>query len=662
MEIRKCIVLLIAMQISLLGYSQTQVQSRDVKRISGKAYLQSKGNLFEIREDAVLAQLKARKEQVSNDVKVLKVHSLGMLEIAVPDSIAVEEYVKVLDRTGDFEYVEFDTYLVPCMSVNDTQYSNQWGISHIHADVAWDITTGAPSVKVAVIDNDGFDLNHPDLYYGSDTYSNLSVSDYVSYVSPTDTTSKYVHGTRVAGIIAAKTNNGIGIAGIAGGNHSEGAKIIPYHAMTNSHVISAINNAISKGVKIINMSFITAESSSFNQAITNAYSNGVTMVCSTGRDGLSSIPYPASHEKTIAVGAVSADDLKASFSDYGEGIDLVAPGYNITSTVPVDSGYYKSDHGTSFAAPFVSGVVALMLSVSPNLTPNIIRDILRETATKVNSGLYYDYDSNGWNQYVGYGLVNALAAVYAATYPKIIGNHLISSTQSYSIDNVPTCCSVAWSLSNSYYNQNCLQQNYPSTNQCTITRSDLQNMMDATLTAYIIYNGDTIRTLNKSGIYAYSDFWGHYTSDNLSGDINYTHYFNVKPNTSTYVFSPNLYGGTVSFNNIGTIPTYWSFYSDLGRLYFTMPTNNNNIPIVINVNDGCGNFYLLYAAPQNYKNLNISVSDQTVNITIGGNSDITEDMDIVQPWTLEVRSATTGELKTLRSETSKSASDRKSVV
>ena len=156
MEIKKCIVLLIAMQISLLGYSQTQVQSRDVKRISGKAYLQSKGNLFEIREDAVLAQLKARKEQVSNDVKVLKVHSLGMLEIAVPDSIAVEEYVKVLDRTGDFEYVEFDTYLVPCMSVNDTQYSNQWGICHIHADVAWDITTGAPSVKVAVIDNDGF--------------------------------------------------------------------------------------------------------------------------------------------------------------------------------------------------------------------------------------------------------------------------------------------------------------------------------------------------------------------------------------------------------------------------------------------------------------------------------------------------------------------------
>lgn len=215
MEIKNCIALFLVMQVTFLCYSQTRVQSRDVKRIAGKAYLLSNGNQFEIREKVVLASLKAGKEQVSDDIKVIKSHSFGMLEIAVPDSITVEEYINILEKTDEFECVEFDTYSKPCMSANDEYYNNQWGLSRIHADMAWDITTGSPSVKVAVIEINGFELNHPDLYYGADTYANLSVSEYVNYEPeiPAPTSS---HGTLVAGIIGAKTNNSVGIAGIAG--------------------------------------------------------------------------------------------------------------------------------------------------------------------------------------------------------------------------------------------------------------------------------------------------------------------------------------------------------------------------------------------------------------------------------------------------------------
>lgn len=90
-------------------------------------------------------------------------------------------------------------------------------------------------------------------------------------------------------------------------------------------------------------------------------------------------------------------------------------------------------------------------------------------------------------------------------------SYIIQSTPSgvYSINNLPSIYTVSWSLSDSYYNQNCLQQNYPSQNQCTITRSSSYNMMNATLTAEIKYNGVTIQTLTKTGIYAYNDFWGN---------------------------------------------------------------------------------------------------------------------------------------------------------
>lgn len=263
---------------------------------------------------------------------------------------------------------------------------------------------------------------------------------------------------------------------------------------------------------------------------------------------------------------------------------------------------------------------------------------------------------NYWLNPNGYNIQNLSGLnPYGVSGP----SYIIQSTQSgvYSIDNLPSIYTVSWSLSDSYYNQNCLQQNYPSQNQCTITRSSSYNMMNATLTAEIKYNGVTIQTLTKTGIYAYNDFYGQYTSGNLSGTINYTHTFTVKPGYSTVVTSPNFIGATVSYDNIGTIPSNFYFEPTTWKLYFTMPTNNNGNPIVINVNDGCGNYYQLYALPLAYLYLEISNGNDEITVMLREEGDdSSKNLAIDQSWTVEVCNAVSGVVMTTRSSTDRSVS------
>lgn len=547
MKTIKYIALFIAMQVTLLCYSQTRVQSRDVKRIAGKAYLLSKGDQYEIREKVVLAKLKAEKKQVRDGIKVIKSHSFGMLEIAVPDDVSVEEYIVSLENTGDFEIVEFDTYIKSCMSPNDTYYNNQWGPGHIHADAAWEITTGSPSVKIAVIEDSGFELYHPDLNNGSDTYSNISVSEGVDYVFPFDFTPTGNHGTLVAGIIGAKTNNGIGIAGIAGGNNCEGSKIIPYHAISGSQTISAIRDAVDKGAKVINMSYSATENFFYNLALAYAHENGVTLVCSSGKTGDSIIAYPASSEYTIAVGAIDSSNDLAVGSNYGNGLDLVAPGDGIKST-SLNNGY-DYDDGTSFAAPHVSGVVALMLSVNPSLTPDEIRTILHNTTLKIKYGPNV-YNTSGWSQYYGYGLVNACEAVFKAMNNTISGSSLICSSSSgtYTISNLPSCCTVTWDINNSDFNIT------TSGNQCTVTYTGSQEYGIANLIASISYNNCSKQITKKI----------------VAGTPPLDAELLITGGDGSHVYwTSNLAGNTVDIEELFNIPIYYTQYE--ANLYRISP-------------------------------------------------------------------------------------------
>lgn len=622
------------MQVTLLCFSQTQVQSREVKRIAGKAYLLSNGNQYQIRENVVLARLKAGKKQVRNDIKLIKSHSFGMLEIAVPDSVKTEEYIATLEKTGEFEYVEFDTYSKPCMSPNDTYYHGQWALNHIDMDKAWEFTTGSPSVKIAVIEGDGFEQNHPDL--------NLSFSEGEDYVSGP---LAGAHGTLVAGIIGAKTNNWTGIAGIAGGNNSNGSKIIPYRALYASQGINAIYDAVAKGAKVINMSYTVNESSDYNQALTYAHNNGVTLVCASGNEYSPQIDFPASHEHTIAVGAIdSSNDLNPS-SNYGEGLDLVAPGVSIRSTARSNENYYGFIYGTSAAAPHVSGVVALMLSVNPNLTPNEIRTILHNTTTKIIKDTY-EYTS-GWCQFVGYGLINACGAVMSAKNFSISGPSTICSGSQniFSINDLPfnplsSDCTVTWSKDNNNFHLT------ESGKQCSVSYNGTPQYDVANLTATIRWKGRITNIVTKrivmhgtdlvvygeqdsyhssNGLFPYRSFTipANNGSRNIPERINREVFADkeslpinfIEDNTRDPVHPPvdlcgygitDINGGNrvylnsnrfdgmdISFSGFYS-PTY--FYQSGGYVSFDMPYNSPNYPVTLHAqSDGhCHDFCLTF--------------------------------------------------------------------
>ena len=233
---------------------------------------------------------------------------------------------------------------------------------------------------------------------------------------------------------------------------------------------------------------------------------------------------------------------------------------------------------------------------------------------------------------------------------KLVGKSLIANQQKYEVQQLVTGMSVEWSLSDSYYNQHCLQQNYPAANQCTITRDPYQNMMNATLTAIIKYNGVAIDTLTKTGLYAYNDFYGHYTCDTISGTIDYTHTFYVRPGYSTFISSPNLVNATVSYDPAGTTPLYLFLEPTQWRLSFTTPINNNGVPVILDIDDVLGNHYKLYAMPRGSFYFNIAYGDGYINVTLENDDEkALKTMAIEQPWSYEIRSASMGALKASKS-------------
>lgn len=279
------------------------------------------------------------------------------------------------------------------------------------------------------------DINDPQTGNKIDDDKNMLIDDWKGWNYDNNTnntiTSNY-HGTFVAGIIGAKTNNNLGIAGIVGGNNSIGGRIIPYCVGVQSPISSilddAIIDAIDKGARIIQLSLTIPFSQSVEDAIQYAINNNAIIVCASGNSGATSVGYPSSNSNVIAVGAIQQNLSRVFFSNYGDNLDIVAPGVDIYST-KLENAYDYSD-GTSFASPQVSGVAALILSVNPNLTGQEVRDIIEKTAQKVRPDLYnYQSDQshpNGtWNNEMGYGLVDAYAAVKMAKIPDTPADLLI---------------------------------------------------------------------------------------------------------------------------------------------------------------------------------------------------------------------------------------------
>ena len=645
-------VLLIALLLfSLACYAKEVTVDQVIEKTNNELYLLSHGERFLLDKTKILIKPKKSIESLKTDIKQVSKTKSGYIIAIVPEGYDVIEYVEKLRSTKEFETVEYlgggRIYFTPNDQEMPNVSSNYNYYNNIHAYNAWDITTGNPNIKVAILDT-GFQRDHEDLGYGNgnNNYSNVSYSlgyDYynnTSYNNPIDN-----HGSMVAGIIGAKANNGIGIAGITGGNFNKGVTMISYRLayyyngdefVLSEEMGNAIIQAVNDGADVINICLGISENSDTNSAIEYAYNHGVPIICAAGKANSTQVPYPASHPKTIAVGGI--DNFNIAFTELGIGLDIVAPGSLITSTT---ASSYGSDSGTSYAAPFVSGTVALMLSMNPSLTPTQIQNILNHTATKVSG---YTYNSYGWNSEVGYGMLNTFAAVLAACNPTIIEDTTLcyGSSATFSLNNLPSGLTVQWSITDGYGPSTPTIQT--SGNSCTIT-NNLSMTFSGKLNAKVYKSGNLIATLTKNLI-LYSDFYGQYTSGNLSGTIDYTHIFYVKPGYNTVISSPHLIGATASYGSSGTTPLYFSLDSTLGKLQFTMPTNNNGIPVWINIGDVCGNQLQLYAISQNSYYLNISYDGCNINISLNEEGDALRSHSIDQPWSYEIRSATRGDLIT----------------
>lgn len=261
-------------------------------------------------------------------------------------------------------------------------YDYQWVHDAVNTYEAWGVTTGSSSVKVAVIDT-GVLAKHEDL------------AGKVTVVDMTDQTHDSNddmdgHGTHVAGIIAATSDNGKGGAGIAPGVSILSLKVLLEDGGQDDWIAVAIGRAVEEGADIINMSLRSYHYSSVvNASIQDALSHGVTVIAAMGNDGSNSLCYPAAYDGVIAVAAVNSDFRRANFSNYGSWADIAAPGVDIMSTVKGensdDISAYELMDGTSMAAPVVSGVAALYLSKNPDILPAALEKKLEASVTKSGS-------------------------------------------------------------------------------------------------------------------------------------------------------------------------------------------------------------------------------------------------------------------------------------
>ncbi|HPN52011.1 MAG TPA: S8 family serine peptidase [Anaerolineaceae bacterium] len=345
----------------------------------------------------------------SGFIETLYESQIQVIEVPEGEELALMEKYKTDPRVA---YVEPDYIFKADMVPNDPSYGAQWGLGKINAPAAWDITTGDSSVIVAVLDS-GVDLDHPDL---ADKIVNGI--DYVDDDStPQDTNG---HGTHVAGIIGASSNNGIGITGV-----SWGARIMPVRVLDSngsgylSDIVSGINWACSNGAKVLNLSLGgRTDSESLKTAVDNAYASGCFVVASAGNCGdsyysyngctyMNQPSYPGAYDHVFAVAATTSSDGHASFSTQGSYVDIAAPGKDIYSTMYNNTYTYKD--GTSQAAPFVSGLAALILSIKPGFSPDQVRQVIESTAV--------DLGSVGVDDFYGVGRINILAALQSISLP-----------------------------------------------------------------------------------------------------------------------------------------------------------------------------------------------------------------------------------------------------
>ncbi len=344
------------------------------------------------------------KPGVSDDLKQEILTSLGLkvvdeipdihvLVVSAPGN-AISSIKASLSNNPSIDFVEDNAKLSPSFIPNDEYYDLQWHLEKISASEAWDKSTG-DGIIVAVLDS-GVDSSHSDL-------SEKLLQGYNFFDNDYDTSDVYGHGTKVAGVAGATTNNMIGISSIG-----YECSILPIRVTdTNGYayyslLAKGLTYAADEGAKVAVISFRIFGGSALSEAASYFMEKGGLVVAAGGNDrNYHSDP---DNPYIISVSATTSSDSRASYSSFGYYIDIAAPGSGIYTTIM--GGSYGSVSGTSFSAPLTAGLIALIFSANPSLTPIEVEQIIESTAV--------DLGSSGYDIYYGYGRIDASSALTEA--------------------------------------------------------------------------------------------------------------------------------------------------------------------------------------------------------------------------------------------------------
>ena len=344
-----------------------------------------------LEEDATKAEVKTAVEDAGATVDQ-SIGAIGTKVLQVPTA-EVDEAIDSLEDSPAIEYVEREVVLEATDTVpNDTLWQDQWGPRRVRAQRAWDATRGSSSVVVAVIDT-GVAYGHPDL-------QGLFVPGYDFVNNDADPRDDHGHGTAVAGVIAARTQNHEGQAGMCWKCSVMPVKVLDGNGSGPTSTIAAgIVWAVTHGARVINLSLGGAGTTqALQDAVVFAASKGVVVVAAAGNSGSSTKFYPAAYADALSVAATTSNDNLYDWSNRGAGwVQVAAPGCNVA---PLRRGGYGDFCGTSSATPIVSGIAALALSLDPGLGKDSLEQALRRTARHGIRG-------------VEYGRVNALYTLAA---------------------------------------------------------------------------------------------------------------------------------------------------------------------------------------------------------------------------------------------------------
>ena len=333
-------------------------------------------------------------------ITLMKSEFVDEYVVRVPEGMSEADLAGVLMATGDYEFVMPNWTVFPLATVpNDPQFGDSWQHIRLRSTQAWDINSGSSDVIVAICDT-GILLNHQDL--AASLVSGYNSANRVTQANGGQVNDINGHGTFCAGLAGAIGNNGVGVTGV-GWNF----RLMPIRVTNSSGggasffaLTDGARWAANNGAKVINVSYSGADSVS-NSTARDIKNAGGLLFWASGNDNAF---FGGVVPDMVIVGSTTSSDTRSSFSNFGPGLGVTAPGSSVRSTR--STGGYGNGSGTSYASPIAAGVGGLIFSTNPALSPDDVQDVLYRSSD--------DLGTPGFDNFFGHGRVNSFNAVMMA--------------------------------------------------------------------------------------------------------------------------------------------------------------------------------------------------------------------------------------------------------